>query len=289
VLKQRIITAVILLLGLILATTLLPSFNFAILLALVVLLGSWEWGGFIGLTDNKSRLGYSATLAIMLVGLFFLLKVTPEAESIDSLRASLILGLGLLFWLVVSLILKDYPHNAEQWNDKSKIATMGLLTLLPTWVGIVQLKYLLEQGYLVFALVVMVAAVDIGAYFTGIRFGHNKLAPQLSPNKSWEGVWGGLSLCLLLGLLLIWALHTYLLKLGPLQIGLLILLSLAVTFFDVIGDLTESMLKRNRHIKDSGALLPGHGGILDRVDGLIAVVPSFVLTLLLVLPDLGDL
>ncbi len=91
------------------------------------------------------------------------------------------------------------------------------------------------------------------------------------------------------GLLLIWALHTYLLKLGPLQIGLLILLSLAVTFFDVIGDLAESMLKRNRHIKDSGALLPGHGGILDRVDGLIAVVPSFVLTLLLVLPDLGDL
>jgi phosphatidate cytidylyltransferase len=289
VLKQRIITAVILLLGLILATTLLSSFNFAILIALIVLLASWEWGGFIGLTDIKSRLGYSATLAVMLIGLFFMLRVTPAAESIDSLRASLILGLGLLFWLAVLLMLKDYPHNAEHWNDKSKTATMGLLTLLPTWVGIVQLKYLLEQGYLVFALVIMVSAVDIGAYFAGIRFGHNKLAPQLSPNKSWEGVWGGLSLCLLLGLLLIWALHTYLLKLDPLQIGLLILLSLAVTFFDVIGDLMESMLKRNRHIKDSGALLPGHGGILDRVDGLIAVVPSFVLTLLLVLSDLGDL
>ena len=288
-LKQRIITAVILLLGLILATTLLSSFNFAILIALLVLLGSWEWGGFIGLTDNKSRLAYSATLAVMLVGLFFLLKVTPAAHSIDSLRASLILGLGLLFWLMVSLMLKDYPHNAELWNDKSKIAIMGLLTLLPTWVGIVQLKYLFEQGYLVFALVIMVAAVDIGAYFAGTLFGHTKLAPRLSPNKSWEGVGGGLSLSLLLGLLLIWALHTYLLKLDPLQIGLLILLSLAVIFFDVIGDLVESMLKRNRNIKDSGALLPGHGGILDRVDGLVAVIPSFVLTLQLVLPDLGDL
>jgi len=289
VLKQRIITAVILLLGLILATTLLSSFNFAILIALIVLLASWEWGGFIGLTDIKSRLGYSATLAVMLIGLFFMLRVTPAAESIDSLRASLILGLGLLFWLMVSLMLKDYPHNAELWNDKSKIAIMGLLTLLPTWVGIVQLKYLFEQGYLVFALVIMVAAVDIGAYFAGTLFGHTKLAPRLSPNKSWEGVWGGLSLSLLLGLLLIWALHTYLLKLDPLQIGLLILLSLAVIFFDVIGDLVESMLKRNRNIKDSGALLPGHGGILDRVDGLVAVIPSFVLTLQLVLPDLGDL
>lgn len=285
-LKQRIITAIILMLGLIGATTLLSSFNFTLFITVVVLLASWEWSGFIGLQDSGSKIAYTLTLAVMLAGLFFLLGITPSAESIDSLRVSLILGLGLLFWFIALPMLKNFPENAIVWNDKSKIATMGLLALLPAWIGIVQLKYLVVQGYLVLALVILVAAVDIGAYFAGTKFGHTKLAPNLSPNKSWEGVWGGLALCLLLGLVLIWILHTYLMALSVLQVVLLILLSLTVTFFDVIGDLVESMLKRNRQIKDSGSLLPGHGGILDRVDGLIAVIPSFVLTLLFVFTDL---
>jgi phosphatidate cytidylyltransferase len=134
----------------------------------------------------------------------------------------------------------------------------------------------------VLALVIMVAAADIGAYFAGKKFGRRKLAPALSPNKSWEGVWGSLVACLLLALLLIALMNNYVLELSPQKILLLMVLSLCVTLFDVIGDLLESMLKRNQNIKDSGSILPGHGGILDRIDGLLAVTPLFVITFLII-------
>ena len=145
-----------------------------------------------------------------------------------------------------------------------------------------QIKYLNPQGFLLLGMVVVVAAADIGAYFVGKRFGKNRLAPSLSPNKTWEGVLGGFAACLLVGILLIWLLHSYLITLSNVQILILVLLSLVVTLFDVIGDLLESMLKRNRDLKDSGKILPGHGGILDRVDGLLAVTPIFVLTFLII-------
>ena len=157
---------------------------------------------------------------------------------------------------------------------------MGILALVPTWVGVVLLKFLEPQGYLVIALVVMVAAVDIGAYFAGSYLGRRKLAPELSPNKSWEGVWGGLATCLLLGAVLIYLLHRYVVSLSLIQTSVLLVLCLLTTLFAVIGDLLESMLKRNSQVKDSGQLLPGHGGVMDRIDGLIAVTPVFVLTIL---------
>jgi phosphatidate cytidylyltransferase len=249
----------------------------------VVLVASWEWGAFVGLKNIRSRVGYLSVIVSIILGLCLLLGITPTTESINLLGVLITSWLGLLFWIMTFSILKNYPRNAERWNNKYKILTMGILALLPAWVGLIQLKYLLAEGYLVLALVALVAAVDIGAYFAGKQFGHKKLAPNVSPNKSWEGVWGGLGLCFLLNIVLIWVLNNYLQPLSALQIILLILSSLAVTFFDIIGDLFESMLKRNRHIKDSGALLPGHGGVLDRVDGLIAVTPSFVLIVLFAL------
>ena len=282
-LKQRIVTAVILILGFSGITIFLSSFLFTMFVSSVVLVASWEWGAFVGLKNIRSRVGYLSVIVSIILGLCLLLGITPTTESINLLGVLITSGLGLLFWIMTFSILKNYPRNAERWNNKYKILTMGILALLPAWVGLIQLKYLLAEGYLVLALVALVAAVDIGAYFSGKQFGHKKLAPNVSPNKSWEGVWGGLGLCFLLNIVLIWVLNNYLQPLSALQIMLLILSSLAVTFFDVIGDLFESMLKRNRHIKDSGALLPGHGGVLDRVDGLIAVTPSFVLIVLFAL------
>ena len=282
-LKQRIVTAVILILGFSGITIFLSSFLFTMFVSSVVLVASWEWGAFVGLKNIRSRVGYLSVIVSIILGLCLLLGITPTTESINLLGVLITSGLGLLFWIMTFSILKNYPRNAERWNNKYKILTMGILALLPAWVGLIQLKYLLAEGYLVLALVALVAAVDIGAYFAGKQFVHKKLAPNVSPNKSWEGVWGGLGLCFLLNIVLIWVLNNYLQPLSALQIMLLILSSLAVTFFDVIGDLFESMLKRNRHIKDSGALLPGHGGVLDRVDGLIAVTPSFVLIVLFAL------
>lgn len=283
VLKQRIITAVLLLLVLIAATTQLSSFYFAVLISLLVLLASWEWGGFIGLSRRGAKLSYVSTIAAMLLGLFFLLGIFPAAEDIDNLRVAVILGLGLLFWLLSLFMLVAYPQNRQLWNDESKIACMGMFSLIPAWTGLVSLKYFLPSGFLVVALVVLVAAVDVGAYFSGVNFGSRKLAPKLSPKKSWEGVWGGLLACLLVSGVFSWLLHSYWFNLSGTQFASLLVLSLVITFLAVVGDLLESMLKRNQNIKDSGAILPGHGGLLDRVDGLIAATPAFALAMMLVL------
>lgn len=160
---------------------------------------------------------------------------------------------------------------------------MGIFSLIPTWIGLVQLKYLQTEGYYLLALIALVAAVDIGAFFIGSNFGRRKLAPDLSPKKSWEGVWGGLVACILLGSSLIWLLHSHMLNLSAIQFFILFLLTGLVTVLSVVGDLLESMLKRNQSIKDSGAILPGHGGILDRIDGLMGATPVYVLLIMLML------
>ena len=280
--KQRIATALILAFGFFWVITFSSSFSFALIISAIVLVASWEWGKFIGLKNARQKIGYLSVVGFIIVSLFMLFDITPKTQSISTLGVSIILAFGLLFWLKTLPLLKYYPANASKWNNEYKIAVMGILTLLPAWVGIVQLKYLVVEGYLVLGLVAMVAAVDSGAYFIGKQFGHEKLAPNLSPNKTWEGVLGGFVLCLLVNLLLIWILHNFLLTLNGRQIMLLMLLSFGVTLFGVIGDLFISMLKRNRALKHSGVLLPGHGGVLDRIDGLIAAIPGFVLAVLFI-------
>ncbi len=282
-LKQRVITAVLLLVALIVATTQLSSFYFSLFVAGVILMAAWEWAGLVSPDKKIAKLPYLVSIAAMLVACFFLLGLSADAQSIDDFRASLVLILGLLFWLISLFFLLGYPENSVLWNDESKIALMGVLVLVPAFVGIVVLKYLVPSGYLVLALVILVAAVDVGAYVVGVNFGSRKLAVKLSPKKSWEGVWGGTFACFFVASLFVWLMHNNLQTLSAMQIIALLALSVGVTFFSVVGDLIESMLKRNCEIKDSGALLPGHGGVLDRVDGLVAATPLFVLTMMLVL------
>ena len=283
VLKQRVITAVLLLVALIAATTQLSSFYFSLFVAGVILVAAWEWAGLVSPDKKIAKLPYLVSIAAMLVGSFFLLGISPGVQNIDGFLASLVLMLGLLFWLISLFFLSGYPENSNLWNDESKIALMGVLVLIPAFVGIVVLKYLLPSGYLVLALVILVAAVDVGAYVVGVNFGSKKLAAKLSPKKSWEGVWGGTFVCLLVAALFVWLMHNNFQALSSIQIIALLTLSMGVTFFSVVGDLVESMLKRNCGIKDSGTMLPGHGGVLDRVDGLVAATPLFVLTMMLVL------
>lgn len=285
-LQLRVITALILMAGLVAATTLLSPFAFAIFVVGICMLCAWEWAGFLEVGRKRGRSAFMFSFLAILILMFPVLGITPDAVRTNNLQVAILLSLGLLFWILCFFVLWGYPDNAHKWNDKSKIALMGLFAILPTFVGLVQLKYLLPSGFLVIGLIIMVAAVDVGAYFFGVALGHTKLAPRLSPNKSWEGVWGGLFTCFLLGCLLTWVLHSFLIPLGPVQVVTLVLMSLTVTFFGVTGDLLESMLKRNCNIKDSGAILPGHGGFLDRVDGILGVTPAFVLTLLVILRDI---
>ena len=285
VLKQRVITAVILLVTLTAATTQLPSFFFSLFVAVVILIAAWEWAGFISPDKKIVKIPFLVSIAVMLLGSFSFLGISPAAQKIDEFRVGLLLILGLLFWLMSLLCLAGYPKNRNLWNDKSKISLMGVLVLIPTFAGVVVLKYLLPSGYLVLALVILVAAVDVGAYFVGVNFGSKKLAANLSPKKSWEGVWGGAFACLLVATLFIWLMHRNLQSLSSAQIAALLALSMGITFFSIVGDLLESMLKRNCGVKDSGTMLPGHGGVLDRVDGLLAATPLFVLTMMLVLDN----
>jgi phosphatidate cytidylyltransferase len=151
---------------------------------------------------------------------------------------------------------------------------IGLLILLPAWQGLMLFKQWPEANGLILAVMVLVWVADIGAYFSGRRFGKNKLAPQVSPGKSWEGVFGGLAASLLVtlavGLTRDWSGSALLIAIAGAAVVVLI---------SVVGDLTESMFKRQAGLKDSSNLLPGHGGVLDRIDSLTAAIPVFAVLL----------
>lgn len=257
---------------------------FALITGLLVLIGANEWGAFAQL-GRKSRLAFVATLGLSLAGLAVGLGIAG-GQGLDAGFALGIALLGTLFWALMVGAIASYPKSAESWNDKSRISIMGMIALLGTWVGLVSLKAMLPNGALVIMLIIMVAAVDVGAFFTGKLLGKRKLAPALSPNKTWEGVWGGVALNLLVSLAFALLLDAYLRPFSALDFVAFAGLALVVAFFSVIGDLVESMLKRNCELKDSGSILPGHGGLLDRIDGLMAATPVSVAILLVLLGGL---
>jgi phosphatidate cytidylyltransferase len=282
VLLQRVITAIILVAGLLLLAVASTPFVFALVAALIVLLAAMEWTRFIGLQTLSSRVSYCVSLAVMLGGAFILIGATPDATTLETLRVLTLILFGCLFWGFAAWLMTGYPDNAILWNDESHIALMGIFVLLPTWCAVVQLKYLDTSGALLLATVATVSVADIGAYFSGRAWGRKKLAPDLSPGKSWAGFWGGVLSSVGLCLLLLAIAVAAGVSVSPLQALLLVAGAALVSASGVVGDLFESMLKRNRKLKDSGGLLPGHGGILDRLDSLTAAAPVAVLWLLLV-------
>ena len=255
--------------------------QFAAITAALVLIGAWEWAAFASL-GSKSRLAFVGTLALSIAPLWFALGVggAPGYDASFALGFSL---LGALFWVLMFAAIASFPRSTDAWNDKSRISVMGMLSLLFTWVGLVSLKALLPNGALVIMLIIMVAAVDVGAFFTGKLFGKRKLAPALSPNKTWEGVWGGVTLNVAVSIVFAILLNNYVQPFSLIDYAIFAALALIVAFFSVVGDLAESMLKRNRELKDSGSILPGHGGLLDRIYGLMAATPICVAFLILLL------
>lgn len=276
-LKQRVITAVVLIAAFGAATIALPPFWFALLISAVILAAGREWSGLLGGDSSMARPVYLMVIFVPGFTLFYWLGISPLRDFPEQAGTAIVLGLGLAFWLSVFFLLLGYPDNRKRWDSCRVIGVMGLFALLPGLTGVVYLKYLDPTGHLVLALVILVAAVDIGAYFAGRRFGRRQLAPEISPKKTWEGVWGGSALSIAIAVAFAWTMHRWLRPLAGLEILLLAALAPALVALCVIGDLLESMLKRNRQAKDSGSLLPGHGGLLDRVDSLLAATPAFVL------------
>ncbi|APX91860.1 phosphatidate cytidylyltransferase [Halomonas sp. 1513] len=259
-LKQRIITALWLAPLVLLGLFWLDGGAFALFTALIVLLASWEWVNLAGFEGQRQRLLGAAGMALLMLVLW----LTGAAQ------ASWLLWLGALGWLANLYWIIHYPDKGAQWQATPRRLAMGLWVLLPCWVGFIALR---ESGavWLLFVLL-LVWCADTGAYFAGRAYGRRKLAPRVSPGKSWEGVAGGLAATTLLALLFAtWQ------SLGLGQGLALVMITWLVTLISVLGDLLESMLKRYRGIKDSSALLPGHGGVLDRIDSLTAAVPWFAL------------
>ncbi len=262
-LKQRIITALILLPIALCGFFLLDGPLFALFIGAVVTLGGWEWARLAGFAAQPLRVVYAAAVAVLL----YLLYLAPPL-------APWVLGAAVLWWLLATLLVLNYPASSRYWGGLPGKLLIGLLILLPAWQGLVLLKQWPQANMLIIAVMVLVWGADIGAYFSGKAFGKRKLAPQVSPGKSWEGLVGGLLASLLItaavGLQQGWQGKGFALAL--LGAALVVLVS-------VVGDLTESMFKRQSGIKDSSNLLPGHGGVLDRIDSLTAAVPLFAVLL----------
>lgn len=274
-LKQRIITGLIMASGLIAAVALLPVDTLAALFAVIVALGAWEWSRLAGWEKTPVRIIY---VGVVVLALGFAYKYCQLARTPGPEEVQPLLGLACLWWSISILWLKSYPASGALWGHVAMRSLMGLLVLVPAWVATVFLLSFPRGGLLVIGMIVVVAAADIGAYFTGKNFGRHKLAPSVSPAKTWEGFWGGLVCALLLGLLTWYLLPASFSHIG---LGAVITVFLATALFSVVGDLVVSMVKRESGVKDSGSLLPGHGGVLDRLDSICGAAPVFALGLLL--------
>jgi phosphatidate cytidylyltransferase len=262
-LKQRIITALILAPLALCGFFLLEGGSFALFIGAVVMLGAWEWARLSGFEAQSARVLYAVVVGVLL----FLLYLLPDL-------APWLLVAALIWWLVATWLVLTYPESSEHWSSAVCKLVIGLLILLPAWQGLVLIKQLPMGNWLILSVMILVWGADIGAYFSGKAFGKRKLAPKVSPGKSWEGLYGGLSACLLItavvGFSRGWALG---------EIVFALVCATIVVLISVVGDLTESMFKRKSGVKDSSNLLPGHGGVLDRIDSLTAAIPVFALLL----------
>ncbi|MCU7914517.1 MAG: phosphatidate cytidylyltransferase [Candidatus Thiodiazotropha sp. (ex Gloverina cf. vestifex)] len=267
-LKQRVITALILAPLVITAVWLLPTDIVALLLALVVGFGAREWATLSGISHKAGQWLYTLFVLLVMLCVYLFL---PPAWIFG------VIGLSVLWWLLALFRLSRYQGEAERPGLEPLRVFEGLVVLVPAWLSLVVIHRTPENGpVLMLFLLILIWSADVGAYFAGHRWGSNKLAPQVSPGKTREGVYGAMASALLCGLFLVWWFDTRLS-----QVPLILMLCLVTMLFSVVGDLFESLLKRRQGMKDSGMLLPGHGGMLDRIDSLTAAAPVFLLGLML--------
>jgi phosphatidate cytidylyltransferase len=280
-LKYRIITALILIPIVIAALFLLPPVGFAIVTLVVCMLAAWEWGQLAGFATRNQRIWLAILCGFLLAAM--LLSIPAYQQSVHLMQVSGSLWAGLAWWCVALLLVVGYPASAGFWRHSRVLRVIfGVLTIVPFFWGMIALR---QYGYAenhhtgawwLLYVMLLVWGADSGAYLFGKLFGKHKLAPKVSPGKTWEGFAGGL----LTSALIAWLFGRY----APLSVqpSILLICSVVAALASVLGDLTESMFKREAGIKDSGHMIPGHGGILDRIDSLTAAVPVFACLMLLV-------
>lgn len=260
-LRQRVLTALVLIAALAVVLFALPPGATLALVVVAILVGGWEWSAFVAPTRPAVRAAFVALLALGIAAAW------PLSGTRSGMLALLVVA-GLWWLLAVFWILRG-----PQRVGAVLAAVAGIASLVPVAVALGRLRLEPGQGawVLLFALLVIMAA-DVGAYFAGHRFGRIKLAPSVSPGKTWEGVIGGLLFSLIIAIVGARLLGWPVAVVAPLAVG--------AAAFSVVGDLMESLMKRHSGLKDSGHLFPGHGGILDRFDSLTAGIPLLMLGLL---------
>lgn len=266
-LNDRVKTALVLIPLMLAGIYLLPLAWFALFMGIIAVLGAWEWANLSGFGAVWQRLLYQGLVAGVLALLY-------AGLTSGVLTVGWLLGLSVLWWLAAWLLIKSYPGLTAAWGHPVLRLGMGLLILVSMWIGFYWIVRADDSRVLITLLMLLVWGADVGAYYSGRQFGRHKLAPQVSPGKTWEGVVGGAVAAALLALLLL-ALFTDLGTWHPMDFLVLILFAASVVAISIIGDLVVSMVKRHRGLKDSGQLLPGHGGIMDRIDSMCAAAPVF--------------
>lgn len=279
-LKERVLSAIVLIAVVFAALFLFSPFYFALAIGAVATLGVWEWTQFARFKQFVWRFVITAV-----AGAFVFLWIFSEADYLNAGRVfqshaePILLG-AVIWWIVAFFLVISYPKSAKLWGRSPILqAIFAFHTLVPFIVGVLSLRldnYVADSLHgvqLLLYVFILVWAADSGAYFVGRALGKHKLAPKVSPGKTWEGVIGGVFTAAVLAFLFINFAGENLFVHGNIQS--LTALSAATVVISVLGDLTESMFKRESGIKDSSNLIPGHGGILDRIDSLTAAVPFF--------------
>lgn len=280
-LKYRLISAFVLIPVVIAALFLLPPAGFAIVTLVVCMFAAWEWGQFSGFTSTAQRVWLSVLCGLLLALMLFLMPEYHYDVNQPLVEGALWASFG--WWIAALLLVLTYPASAAFWrNSKTLRLIFGMLTIVPFFWGMLALRvwHYADDHYSgalwLLYVMILVWGADSGAYMFGKMFGKHKLAPKVSPGKTWQGFFGGLVTAAAIS----WAYGWWAqLDVTP---AVLLVCSVVAALASVLGDLTESMFKREAGIKDSGNLIPGHGGILDRIDSLTAAVPVFACLLLLV-------
>ncbi|MEW5943415.1 MAG: phosphatidate cytidylyltransferase [Pseudomonadota bacterium] len=258
-LKTRVITALILLPAFLAALFFLPHLGWEVLMAAVVLVAAKEWSKLAGFSA-PGAIAYLAVTAVLLVGAHFLLR--PANYSVYYLMAA-----ASVFWLVIAPLWLKFGW---QVRHPPALAITGWMVLIPTWLAAADLRA--SSPVLLLFVMAVVWIADSAAYFAGRKWGRHKLAPAISPGKTWEGVAGALVAVTAGGVVFSYAAGV-MAELGKASIFIMTAILWLLTAVSVLGDLFESHLKRQAGVKDSGTILPGHGGMLDRIDSLTAVLP----------------
>lgn len=261
-LRERVFTAVAMvavMLGVMLG---LPPIATVWLLTVLVLVGAWEWAGFVGLVRPPARAVFTIAVALALIASLYFYTASPAFVRIT-------LTVAMVWWVAAFLWLCLAPGRVTPVT-----ATLaGLLSLVPCWLALVYVTFTTQSTHWVLFTLALVWAADTGAFFAGRWLGRVPLAPRVSPKKTWEGAFGGI----LASAIVAWAAATWWF---PVDVWPFVVICIAVAALSIVGDLTESMLKRSSGLKDSGSLFPGHGGMLDRIDSVTAAGPALVFALI---------